>query len=100
MKLRIVTYVGTVELTGKSEGGLTLGFPSPAQSDSSMATSIDLAQGDITNYVPKWFWEADQQNILAFHQAQVKEGRDIIERNIRMVAELGKQLLALAPKAS
>lgn len=100
MKLKIVTYVGTIGLTGRLEDGLALEFPSQAQSDSAMVTSIDLVQGDITTVVPSPFWGAERQNILAFHQAQVKEGRDIIERNLRMVAELGNRLLPTTTKTS
>jgi hypothetical protein len=57
-----------------------------------IATSINLVQGDITNTVPDKFWAPDQQIVRDFHQAQVEQAKAIVERNLRMIAEVGKQV--------
>jgi hypothetical protein len=60
--------------------------------DAAIATSINLVQGDITNVVPEKFWAPDQQIIREFHQAQVEQAKSIVERNLRLIGEFGKQV--------
>jgi hypothetical protein len=57
-----------------------------------ISTSINLVQGDITNNVPEKFWAPDQQIVRDFHQAQIEQAKAIVERNLKMIAEVGKQI--------
>lgn len=60
--------------------------------DAAISTTINLAEGDITNAVPAKFWAPDQQVIRDFHQAQVEQAKLIVDRNLRLIGELGKQI--------
>lgn len=99
VELRIVTYVGKVDLKGTLKGGvndLTVEFTPPAAGEQAgrvILTSVNLAQGDILNVIPPDFGSEADKAMLAFHTEQVKEGKEIVARNLEMIAKLGKQLV-------
>jgi hypothetical protein len=57
-----------------------------------ISTNINLVEGDITSVVPAKFWAPDQQIVRDFHQAQVEQAKAIVDRNLRLIGELGKQI--------
>src|SRR5690606_34943396 len=88
VELRIVTQVGEVTVAGDlAKPTVTLG------KGSAIATSINLVQGDITSVIPEEFLAPGQQVVRDFHDAQVEQAKAIVERNLRMIAEIGKQVV-------
>lgn len=88
VELRIITQVGDVNVSGDlAKPTVTLG------KGSAIATSINLVEGDITSVVPEEFLAPGQQVIRDFHDAQVEQAKAIVERNLRMIAEIGKQVV-------
>lgn len=88
VRLQVVTQVGDVGISGtlnKYEVKLE-------PNGNAIATSINLVEGDITSVVPEKFWAPDQQIVRDFHQAQVEQAKAIVERNLRLIGELGKQI--------
>jgi hypothetical protein len=88
VELQIVTQVGDVAVSGTLDK-YEITF---APNGNAIATSINLVQGDITSVVPEKFWAPDQQVVRDFHQAQVEQAKSIVERNLRLIAEFGKQV--------
>jgi len=86
VELRIVTHVGEVEVSGDLARP-TVKFS--GEPGNAIATSINLVDGDVTSVVPEKFWAPDKQVIRDFHQAQVEQSKDIVERNLKLIAELG-----------
>ncbi len=98
-ELRIVTYVGPAKLSvperdpERDPADLQFAISPPDQiSTDAIVTAINLVQGDITNYVPAQFFTGNGQ-ILEFHLKQVVEGKEIVDRNLRLLAEVGKTLV-------
>lgn len=93
IELRVVTYVGDVEISGELSNP-TLRFPAkPADAGSkTLATTIDMVQGDITTAIPDSFWAPEKEVVRSYHQAQVKQANEIVERNVKLVVELATQL--------
>lgn len=89
--LKVVTYVGPVTISGNSDA-LAAQVPSTAPSEDAILTAINLAQGDIVNIVPKRFWTPEELAVREFHQQQVSEAKEIVDRNLRLMIEAGKAL--------
>jgi hypothetical protein len=95
VQLQIVTQVGDATVSGP------LGKPEVVfepQKGTAIATSINLVEGDITTVVPDKFWAPDQQIVREFHQAQVEQAKAIVERNLRLIGELGEQVFDAVTK--
>lgn len=89
VELRIVTIVSEVTVDGDfAAPKVTI----PSGTHDAIATSISLASGDITSVVPERFWAPDRQVIRDYHQHQVDKGHEIVERNIRLIGEVGSAL--------
>lgn len=86
VELRVVTYVGEAKLSGPLDRAMVEFGGEPGDA---IATSINLVEGDITSVVPEKFWAPDKQVIRDFHQQQVEQGKDIVERNLKLISELG-----------
>ncbi len=89
VELRVVTIVSDVPVSGD--------FRRPELSiqpntSNAIATSINLVEGDITSAAPESMWSPDRAVVRDFHQGQVERGSAIVERNIRLVSELGSAL--------
>jgi hypothetical protein len=99
VELRVITYVGQVTVQGELTSDvntLRVAFPSPSTSERIFLTSVNLVQGDIVNVIPPNFGGDTDNAMLAFHAEQVKEGKEIVARNLEMIAKLGKQLASFA----
>jgi len=92
IELRVVTYIGDVEIEGEF-GSPTLRFPKPEDSAGrTLATTIDMVEGDITTAIPDAFWTPENQAIRDYHQGQVSQAHHIVERNVRLILELADKL--------
>lgn len=95
VQLQIVTQVGEATVRGE------LANPEvkfDEQKGTAIATSINLVEGDITSIVPEKFWAPDQQIVREFHQAQVEQAKAIVERNLRLIGELGERVVEAVSK--
>lgn len=89
VELRIVTIVSDVRVEGDlSAPKVTI----PSDTRDAIATSINLAAGDITSAVPERLWAPEHQVIRDYHQRQVDMGAAIVERNLRLIGEVGSAL--------
>ncbi len=95
VELRVVTYVGDAPISG-TLAKPKVDFGSDAKPGNALATSINLVEGDITSVIPDKFWAADKQVIRDFHQAQVEQAKDIVARNLGLVADLGQRVIEAA----
>ncbi|MFO7566791.1 MAG: hypothetical protein R6X02_29380 [Enhygromyxa sp.] len=96
VQLQIVTQVGDATISGEIASP-KLEFEE--QKGTAIATSINLIEGDITSVVPEKFWAPDQQIVRDFHEAQVEQAKDIVERNLRLIGELGERIFDAIIKA-
>ncbi|PRQ05295.1 hypothetical protein ENSA5_04140 [Enhygromyxa salina] len=89
VELRVVTYVGDANVKGD------IGKPQVnldgAKGDA-IVTSINLVEGDINSVVPDRFWTPDKDVVRKYHQDQVDKSNAIVERNLRLIGELGAGL--------
>lgn len=83
--LKTVTAVGQMALNDKGEWE-----PLDTKNCAAASTSIDLAQGDITTYLDERFATGDLVSLRDYHAACVKEGRAIIEANVRLIGDILK----------
>lgn len=95
VKLKVVTYVGAVELSGTLDA-LAIAMPTGKPGEDAIVTSIDLVQGDIVNIVPTRFWAPEQVAVREFHQQQVGEAKEIVDRNLNLILKAGKAMVGLA----
>jgi hypothetical protein len=92
VELRVITVVGDVKLGGKLEAP-QVSFGGEKLEGSAIVTSINLVEGDITNVVPDQFWSPDKEVIRKYHEQQVSNGHDIVDRNLRLISEVGEALI-------
>lgn len=95
VKLKVVTFVGPVEVSGSLDA-LKVDMPITKPGEDAIVTSIDLVQGDIVNVVPGRFWTPEQVAVREFHQQQVGEAKEIVDRNVKLILAAGKSLVELA----
>jgi hypothetical protein len=96
VNLRIVTLVGDAVVTGTLE---KLAVGAPVTSGGALVTDINLVGGDITRITSDKLLGAEYADLRAAHQDSVKQAQDIVERNVKMlisiIKELGDQLQKL-----
>jgi hypothetical protein len=92
VELRVITVVGDVKLGGKLEAP-QVAFGDDKLKSSTIVTSINLVEGDITNIVPDQFWAPDKEVIRKYHEQQVSNGHEIVGRNLRLISEVGEALI-------
>ena len=92
MELRITTVIGD----GKVEGTFPeLELVFDGTEAKAIATSIDLVQGDTQTVIsPAYAGEAGEV-LRNFHAEQVAEGKAVVERNVRLLVELGREIVSL-----
>jgi hypothetical protein len=90
LELRVVTVVSEVEIGGEYPNA-EIKFVAGKSKDA-IATSINLAAGDITSVVPEQFWAPDKEVIRKFHEQQVENGHEIVRRNLELIGEVGGKL--------
>jgi hypothetical protein len=84
VNLRIVTMVGDATVTGSAEGPrITMPEGAP-----SAVTIINLIDGDITSCTSPSMVSGELREIRAVHEAAVRQGQEIVERNVRLLREL------------
>lgn len=88
--LRVITYVGDVEVSGDLNKP-QISLPTDKEAKA-LATSINLAQGDITSAIPEQFLAPDQEIIREYHKSQVAQANTIVERNVGLLVELVKNV--------
>ena len=89
VNLRIVTLVGDAAVTGSLE---RLVVNAPATASASLVTDINLVGGDITSIVSDKLLGADSAGLRAAHDATVKQAQDIVERNVKILISIAKEI--------
>jgi len=88
--LKIITVVTPVSVGG------TLERPTVAFDQSSkvgaIATCINLLEGDITTAVDPAYANNADDPVRQYHGAQVQEAKEIVERNLKTIADLIERL--------
>jgi hypothetical protein len=92
VELRVITVVDDVTISG-TLAQAEVKFGDAVKQGNVIATSINLVQGDVTSVVPDRFWAADKQVIRDFHQAQVGQAKQIVERNLQLIGEIGEKVV-------
>lgn len=89
VNLKIITIVSPVSLGGTLENP-TVAFDQ-SQKVGAIATCINLLDGDITTAIdPAYGNPADP--VRQYHEEQVKEAKEIVDRNLKLVADLIERL--------
>ena len=88
VELKIITYIGDVEMSGDDICKPEISLPQGPHT--AMVTCINLVEGDITNCIPVEYAKDEKAWIRNYHDTQVKQGREIIDRNLRLISDLGK----------
>lgn len=90
-QLQIVTAVGKVTVTDAFDSGNRK--INIAEDQKAMVTAIDLVQGDIINGLDEAFAPGQDDALREFHERQVKLGNDIINRNLRLLKDMSKEII-------
>jgi hypothetical protein len=75
-----VTVGGTLEKP-------TIAFDN-GQKVGAIATCINLLEGDITTAMDAAYGSNADDPVRQYHEAQVKEAKEIVDRNLRTIADL------------
>lgn len=89
VELEVITAVGDFPVSLDTDGRLTFQSGQIANTDL-LVTRIDLAQGDITNYIDPSFLTGDRAPLREFHERQVAQATAIMDRNVRVFTELAR----------
>ena len=85
--LRVTTCVGDVRVSVSPANRVSL--TNAPDGLRAIYTSMNLITGDMTNAIHDDFADPESaSSLLAFHQQQVKTGRDIVTTNFQMVKDL------------
>jgi hypothetical protein len=90
VNLRVVTVVSPVAVGGTLEQP-TVAFDQ-GQKVGAIATRINLLDGDITTAIDPAYANAPADPVRQYHEDQVKEAKETVDRNLRLVAELIERL--------
>jgi hypothetical protein len=90
VNLKVITVVSPVSIGG------TLEKPAvtfdQGQKTGVIATCINLLDGDITTAIDPAYGNNVDDPIRQYHEDQVKEAKEIVDRNLRAVADLIERL--------
>lgn len=92
MELRVITVVGDGTVKGTFP---ELGLQFDGAEEKAIATSIDLVQGDITTVISPAYAGDSGEALRGFHAEQVSEGKAIVERNVRLLVDIGREIVSL-----
>ncbi len=95
-ELQIITIVGKITINSAfdpSTRTITI-----AGDQQSIVSSIDLVQGDITHGIDPAFAPGKDDALREFHERQVKQGNEIIARNITMLKDIATEIIDIAKK--
>ncbi|MBN2429804.1 MAG: hypothetical protein JXK94_15825 [Deltaproteobacteria bacterium] len=92
-QLQIVTAVGKVTVSKAFE-------PENRKIDiapdhKAMVTVIHLAQGDVINGMDEAFAPGQDDALREFHERQVKLGNEIIDRNLKLLTDMAKEIVGI-----
>ena len=86
VNLKVVTVVSPVTVGGTLEKP-TIAFDN-GQKVGAIATCINLLEGDITTAMDAAYGNNADDPVRQYHEAQVKEAKEIVDRNLRTIADL------------
>jgi hypothetical protein len=86
VNLKVITVVSPVSIGGTLERP-TVAFDQ-GEKVGAIATCINLLEGDITTAIDPAYGSNADDPVRQFHEAQVKEAKEIVDRNLKAVAEL------------
>jgi hypothetical protein len=90
VNLKVITVVSPVSIGGTLENP-TVAFDQ-GQKVSAIATCINLLEGDITTAIDPAYANNINDPVRQYHEDQVKEAKEIVDRNLRLVADLIERL--------
>ena len=86
VNLKVITVVSPVSIGGTLENP-TLTFDQ-GQKAGAIATCINLLDGDITTAIDPAYANNAEDPVRQYHEDQVKEAKEIVDRNLRTIADL------------
>src|SRR5918995_200410 len=86
VNLKVITVVSPVSIGGTLEKP-TVAFDQ-GQKVGAIATCINLLEGDITTAMDAAYGNNADDPVRQYHEAQVKEAKEIVDRNLRTIADL------------
>lgn len=86
VSLKIITVVSPVSIGGTIEKP-TVAFDQETKAGA-IATCINLLDGDITTAMDAAYSSNAEDPVRQYHQAQVTEAKEIVERNLNTIADL------------
>jgi hypothetical protein len=93
VELRIVTFIGEVEVQGDDQQGICNPKLSlPSGTCTAIVTCLNLVEGDVTSCFPEKYNTEDMTWVRDYHEKQVGVGKEIVDRNLRLIGELGTKL--------
>jgi hypothetical protein len=90
VNLRIITVVTPVSVGGTLENP-TVGFDQ-TNKVGAVATCINLLEGDITTAIDPVYASNADDPVRQYHEAQVQEAKEIVDRNLKTIADLIERL--------
>ena len=90
VNLKVITVVSPVSIGGTLEKP-TVSFDQ-GQKVGAIATSINLLDGDITTAIDPAYSTDANDPVRQYHEDQVKEAKEIVDRNLNAVADLIERL--------
>jgi hypothetical protein len=90
VNLKIITVVSPVSIGGTLENP-NVAFDQ-SQKVGAIATCINLLEGDITTAMDPAYGNNADDPVRQYHEDQVKEAKEIVDRNLKMVADLIERL--------
>jgi hypothetical protein len=90
VNLKVITVVSPVSIGGTLENP-TVTFDQ-SQKVGAIATCINLLDGDITTTIDPAYANNAQDPVRQYHEDQVKEAKEIVDRNLKLVADLIERL--------
>ena len=86
VNLKVITVVSPVSVGGTLESP-TVAFDQ-GRNVGAIATCINLLEGDITTAMDAAYSSNVNDPVRLYHEAQVKEAKEIVDRNLSTLAEL------------
>lgn len=90
VNLKIITVVTPVTVGGTLDRP-TVGFDQGAKVGA-IATCINLLEGDITTAIDPVYASNPDDPVRQYHTAQVQEAKEIVDRNLKTIADLIERL--------
>jgi hypothetical protein len=90
VNLKVITVVSPVSIGGTLEKP-TVSFDQ-GQKVGAISTCINLLEGDITTALDPAYATNTADPVRQYHEDQVKEAKEIVDRNLRAVADLIERL--------